>query len=819
MEDWQDYYDYLCRYNERSGGLPADIGSRMTEYALDSSKLANDLSEGYAEIILLFPLASSSRGSSGQIGLLHQCIIGEQLTDITGIPDLRRHTPPRSVAFGSLVRPFSVPSGNQDDLVPTVAQLAEASSYEEFVSLRGNKDDRAASLESIPAFVRLHPAAASHFLPLGDDLSSESILNEFISTMKDFTGDRRETALEGQGPLLLFLWAVGNGFVGTRARFKQPSYLELAEVTERATDRFQKLKGESSAFGSSNGKVAGGGRDVSGGEREEADSYQEGNGDAEGERENPRDTAEQRGRETVDRTRNQRRSRSTSDNSEGRNKKRTPKSRSVSRDHRRKKSRRRRRSGSSSSDGSSDPSSSSSDSSSDSSRSSYSSRDRRKKSRRKSNRRARRRNEAQRNSTAEQRSQPHRSATGGADLSDLLVEMRGFLATTCDYQRASTLRMDQDRMDRSTIGQYAERQKFLARYLAAKDYRDENPSMSRSLQELLATRNPLTQWQMIEDMVSDARPPGIISQSGVTQFLSKGFLDENQPGGFTLFMFSPFRKISRRLNQRKKDIKLAYGEVGKLSEEDVDSLAKNGYYLPVSMSEAKDMLQVGVWFLEKLTVRKGIASEGYREGLKLVKDYGDRLREAAERDSGFPAKFLGYLDTLFQHFCRELKDFSNRSSPLYRAKRHLRGFMANEVKDTFKNLKIYGIVPQLNHPVIDDEGNGQDPSSEDRKIPSGDKPPEWYTKNPAPEPAWKTPDGKRHGDFFNTSSQTGKENVARLPQCKHHRTGRMQTVCAKYQAAGKCIASCRQSHIRASDMDDELKKQLDEAFSQAYKST
>ena len=467
-------------------------------------------------------------------------------------------------------------------------------------------------------------------------------------------------------------------------------------------------------------------------------------------------------------------------------------------------------------------STSQSSSSSSSARSSSSSSSRSRQSRRKT--RAKRReggrlrreeNEGIQSRSSRLTNQPVRGAAG---FEVFFEEMRGCLADTRDYQRASALRMEQERMEKSTIGQCAARQKFLARFLAARDYRDENPEMSPILRDLLATKNPLTQWQMTQDMVGDARPPGMISQSGATHFLSKGFLDENQPGGFTLFVFSPFKKVTQNLSQRKKDMKLAYGEVGKLSDEDVENLAKNGYHLhlPTSDSQARDMLKVGIWFLEELTCRKGIASEGHRAGLKLMDDHRSRFREASEKDSGFPAKFLCYLDTLFQHFCKEFKDLAQRSNPIRQAKRKLRYLMVDEVKETFRGFSIYGIVPQLNHPVLDDdECNDRKPAARGDRDSSLEPPPEWFSKNPKPKPEWATPLGKKHGDFFYTSTQHGKENVSRLPHCRHHRTGRLQTMCAKHQATGKCLANCRQSHIRISDMDAELESKADDAFRKA----
>lgn len=852
MEDWQDYYDYLCRHNERSGGLPSDVSSRMAEYASDPSNLANDLVAGLAEVILLFPHSTSKGSDNSSLSLLHQCVINEQLTDVTGIPDLLRFTPPRAVAFGSLVRPLAIPKNREDDPVPTTAQLGRASLYEEFVNSRGDGRKLAKELATTPAFVRLHPSAAAHFLPLEGVIDAKAVFDEFLAVTGDFSEERREAALRGQGPLLLFLWAVGNGFTGTRPRIKQPDYAELAEVSERAGLRFQEMKRESAAGDEDgNGKGEGEGStrnqerdgDHSGDKwqtpppEEDDNHYEEGGGSyGRGSRHEKADGGKERrrrrhrsssrfGRRTRKR-RSSRRSRSRSRDRSRDRSSRSNRSRSQSMDRSRdRRSRRIRSPAGNRSRGRGRRSNRRSPSSSSSSSSSLDSwrgaRLRHRRGRHSQDGRERNRLPDQSHQAASPiRPTTSNQSAGGSDLADLLTEMRGYLASTCDYQRASTLRLDQERKDRSTIGQYAARQKFLARFLAARSYRDENPAMSGALQDLLATKNPLAQWQMIQDMVNDARPPGIISRSGVTHFLSRGFLDEHQPGGFTLFMFSPFKKLTHRLSQRKKDIKLAYGEIGKLSEDDIDGLAKNGYHLPTSMSDAKDMLKVGVWFLEELTYPGGIASEGYREGLRLIENYGDRFREAAEKDSGFPAKFLGYLDSLFQHFCSELKDLAHRSSPIYQARKRLRGFMIDEVNDTFKKFKIYGIVPQLNHPLLDDydeEETKTVPEDKDKTRTKTDQAPEWHSKNPTPEKAWSTPTGKQHNDFFNSSSQLGKDNVARLPSCKHHRTGKTQTICAKYQASGMCCAGCGQSHIRPADMSSELKQKTGEAFAKAYK--
>jgi len=95
MDNWRDYYSWLGQ-DEQTGG-PLEIDSRMLEYGDNLSLLASDLADVDSQIILLFP--SAQRDSS--LGLLHQCVVGEQLT---GIPDLLRHTPPRSVSLVSVTR-------------------------------------------------------------------------------------------------------------------------------------------------------------------------------------------------------------------------------------------------------------------------------------------------------------------------------------------------------------------------------------------------------------------------------------------------------------------------------------------------------------------------------------------------------------------------------------------------------------------------------------------------------------------------------------------------------------------------------------------
>jgi hypothetical protein len=66
---------------------------------------------------------------------------------------------------------------------------------------------------------------------------------------------------------------------------------------------------------------------------------------------------------------------------------------------------------------------------------------------------------------------------------------------------------------------------------------------------ILEDRDVERNWNLLIDLTE--KWPGGVSKPTFIQFLTKGFISQERPGGFTAFMFSPPRKNK----QGKKDWK------------------------------------------------------------------------------------------------------------------------------------------------------------------------------------------------------------------------------------------------------------------------
>ena len=101
-----------------------------------------------------------------------------------------------------------------------------------------------------------------------------------------------------------------------------------------------------------------------------------------------------------------------------------------------------------------------------------------------------------------------------------------------------------------------------------------------------------------------------------------------------------------------------------------------------------------ILMLEKMTTKRGIATEGYRTGLSLLKENCQEFFSLIQADPHLMAKFVFYLDVIFQRFCRALEHFYLETSPIQTAKRSLKGKMKKKIMRTFEDLENR-IVPAL----------------------------------------------------------------------------------------------------------------------------
>jgi hypothetical protein len=152
--------------------------------------------------------------------------------------------------------------------------------------------------------------------------------------------------------------------------------------------------------------------------------------------------------------------------------------------------------------------------------------------------------------------------------------------------------------------------------------------------------------------------------------------------------------------------------------------------------------------------------------------------------------------------------------------------MKDDIDRVMRDLR-HNIIPLLSLPPLLTEGD-QDPpdkgkaktkAKSDPGPEAQNKPPQWWSRNPGVEPAWALPPGKLMGAFFNSSNETGKENILRFQSVAHHNpkvTPNKKALCIKYHAVGKCQAGCPQAHVKAGDMKADFRRATGEAFKKAY---
>jgi hypothetical protein len=69
---------------------------------------------------------------------------------------------------------------------------------------------------------------------------------------------------------------------------------------------------------------------------------------------------------------------------------------------------------------------------------------------------------------------------------------------------------------------------------------------------ILEDRDIERNWNLLIDLTETW--PGGVSKPAFIQFLTKGFISQEIPGGFTAFMFSPPRKNKQGKKDRKRNL-------------------------------------------------------------------------------------------------------------------------------------------------------------------------------------------------------------------------------------------------------------------------
>ena len=259
----------------------------------------------------------------------------------------------------------------------------------------------------------------------------------------------------------------------------------------------------------------------------------------------------------------------------------------------------------------------------------------------------------------------------------------------------------------------------------------------------------------------------------------------------------------------------------------IKGFAKQRWFLPERIEQSEEQLESTARFLDMMTRKKGIASTGYWEGLKLLQTNRRSFARELRRNNLFLVEFSHYLDLVFQAFCSRLLEYRSEKRPIPKARRRLEFFMEEKIARTFDSLEM-GIAPKLTLPKSllskskrpaatgsDSEAGGKRTQKKKDEYNVQD----WWKKNAAQVEAWKIPEGKAFRDFWNASSEQGKANIARLPVVPHHiHRGTKKPLCVKYQSAGACTERCQFAHVNPTRLGDQDKTAADNAFKKAYES-
>ena len=732
------------------------------KYVEDAEEFKGQINSNPLETIILIP------GADRTVRVLHNCAIVENdPLKVSGIFGLKRYSSVKQVAISSLVKPFSTPSvttRRANMMIPSIEDFKGCTSGNELVELVGTGTEHIDTLERHPISFWVHPHLMGAYITQRQ-VKVESIGESYALAIEGMS-DEDATLLTNQYySFLTFVWAVANGHAqNTIKLFDPPDDDETDELLRKAQRKFDADEKESGQGHQAN-------RDDNTSEGREGDMA----GRDKGQSRSPDSYTQDRRARSIS-PRNNRR-----EEPRGRGGRRSRKGASRPRSRSRSRSRsptRHKRSNSHS------PS-------------------------------PRGRGHNRRDHS------PSRGRDKSPDERDFLRQLSRGVAALAQAQNEN---LQKDRAERSVLGKLSERQQDLFTLLAAKDWYDTHPKLNRATERLLSCRAPEKQWNLIEDW--SRKWPGLVSKQGVVQFLSSGYASKTLPGGFTVFMFSPLkhRKPTDK-RDRIRNIRGTFGNEGSLDDDAIEFYATLDYFVPTSLSDAETQLEMAVHLLEALTRRQGIAIDGYLRGLDLIGKHRLQMYEELAKDNMFMARFLHFLDMVFNNFCDDLAEYHTRRVPIESARRQLRGRMKDDIDRVMRDIH-HGITPNLPLPSMlsrnAEERN--EPSGERTKAkqsPAGDedkKPPDWWIKNPEVVSAWALPDDKSMKDLFTSFSPQGKENIKLFPQLPHHNpaVSGKKSLCIKYQCKGKCRAGCPQAHLKPAVMAADVKAQIASAFKKAY---
>ena len=247
----------------------------------------------------------------------------------------------------------------------------------------------------------------------------------------------------------------------------------------------------------------------------------------------------------------------------------------------------------------------------------------------------------------------------------------------------------------------------LFRLLSADGWSDHEPELNPLMKQLIGDKDASKALNLLRGELDRSKMRCVVSKACLIQFLAEGFVVPNfksTPSGLCLFMFHPVRKAGNRKprsNRETQDLIRSMFGKGTIDDETVKLYAKADLYLPKEFDELHRQVLCMVKFLDMLTGRDSIASDGYRAALRHMDELSDELIEA-EAHVGMLWVRLGYFfDMVFQKFVSRLAwtagDTPEGTSVIARARRSLRGYMAEKIDKVLDGIDV-GSIPTLRLP-------------------------------------------------------------------------------------------------------------------------
>ena len=269
-----------------------------------------------------------------------------------------------------------------------------------------------------------------------------------------------------------------------------------------------------------------------------------------------------------------------------------------------------------------------------------------------------------------------------------MVMMRNLTAMT-----ASALKRDarEDRK-KSMLSRLSPEAAKLFSLLSAQDWQHKDPKLNSFMKQLVSDKDSQRALGIMQTQTK--KWSGQISDKGLMGFFSTGYaardIDE-QPGGFTVFMFKP---MSVHHPRSQKDIhgqvKAMFGKA-ELDDEAVKYYSSNDFFLADSVADLEEQIYTCIRCLELFTDRRGIATVGFEYGLQILQKDRRRFKNFLARDPLFGVKFAYLLDRVFQNFVNELGNFYNEERPIQRPRSHLKNYQRDAIDRALTGYDVSSI--------------------------------------------------------------------------------------------------------------------------------